>query len=426
MPADVTPKSARALALDLLCEAERRGQYPNLALDHALRRNPLSPADRALATTLVYGVTERRITLDAIIDRLAEREIEPRIRMLLRLGLYQLRYLDRIPAHAAVNESVALAPRKSAGFVNAILRAYGRRAGEFVFNAVDAATMAVAYSVAEPICAAFIEAFGLARTESILTAFGRIPPLTLRVNTLRVSREDYLTRLAGAGIEAAPCAAPSGIRLSASMNPTLLPGFDNGDCFVQDEASQRCVAALGAQPGELVLDLCSCPGAKSFGAAISMQNRGRVIASDLHANKLSLVESGGARLGISIIETVARDARIPVDELAGKADRVICDVPCSGLGVLGKKPDLRYKSLDDTSRLPAIQAAILETAAAYVRPGGRLVYSTCTLLPAENEGVTAPFLAAHHEYVVLEEKTLTPDTDGTDGFYYCAMERKSL
>lgn len=423
MPAESTAKSARALALDLLCEAEARGQYPNIALDHALRRNPLPPADRALATTLVYGVTERRITLDAIIDRLAEREIEPRIRMLLRLGLYQLRYLDRIPAHAAVNETVALAPRKAAGFVNAILRAYGRRAGEFCFAAADAASMSVAYSVAEPICAAFIDALGLERTESILAAFGRIPPLTLRVNTLRVSRDDYLARLTEAGIEASPCAVPTGIRLAASMNPTLLPGFADGDCFVQDEASQRCVAALGAQPGELVLDLCACPGAKSFGAAIEMQNRGRVIASDLHANKLSLVKSGGARLGISIIETAARDARVPVDELAGRADRVICDVPCSGLGVLGKKPDLRYKSLDDTSRLPAIQAAILETAATYVRPGGRLVYSTCTLLPAENAGVTAPFLAEHPEFTVVEERTLTPDADGTDGFYYCAMTR---
>ncbi|MBR7184168.1 MAG: 16S rRNA (cytosine(967)-C(5))-methyltransferase RsmB [Clostridia bacterium] len=423
MLAEPTPKSARALALDLLCEAEARGQYPNIALDHALRRNPLSPADRALATTLVYGVTERRMTLDAIIDRLAAREIEPRVRAILRLGLYQLRYLDRIPAHAAVNESVALATRKSAGFVNAILRAYGRRAGEFTFAAADAASMAIAYSVAEPICAAFIEAFGLARAESIIAAFGRIPPLTLRVNTLRVSRDEYLARLAEAGIEASPCAVPSGIRLAASMNPTLLPGFDDGDCFVQDEASQRCVAALDAQPGELVLDLCACPGAKSFGAAIAMQNRGRVISSDLHANKLSLVASGAERLGISIIETAARDARVPVDELIGRADRVICDVPCSGLGVLGKKPDLRYKSLDDTSRLPAIQAAILETAAGYVRPGGRLVYSTCTILPAENEGVTAPFLAAHPEFAVAEERTLTPDVDGTDGFYYCAMVR---
>lgn len=423
MSGTATVKTARALAYDLLCEAEARGQYPNIALDHALRRNPLSDADRALATMLVYGVTERRITLDAIIDRLAEREIEPKIRMLLRLGLYQLRYLDRIPAHAAVNETVALATRKTAGFVNAILRAYGRQAGEFSFSVTDAASMSVAYSVAEPICAAFVDAFGLARAESILAAFGRIPPLTIRVNTLRVSRDAYLARLAEAGITATPCETPTGIRLSASMNPTLLPGFDAGDCFVQDEASQRCVAALEAKPGELVLDLCACPGAKSFGAAIDMQNRGRVISSDLHANKLSLVASGAERLGISIIETAARDARLPVDELIGQADRVICDVPCSGLGVLGKKPDLRYKSLDDTSRLPAIQAAILETAARYVKPGGRLVYSTCTILPAENEGVTGPFLAAHPEFTVVEARTLTPDADGTDGFYYCAMMR---
>ncbi len=420
-----TPKSARALALELLVESERRGQYPNIALDHALARNPLSPADRALVTTLVYGVTERRITLDAIIDRLSEREIEPPIRAILRMGLYQLRYLDRIPAHAAVNESVSLAPRRSAGFVNAILRAYGRRADEFDFSAPsDPSDLSVAYSVAEPICAALVSAFGFSRAESVIAAFGRIPPLTLRVNTLRTTRAEYLARLASAGIAAEACAVPSGIRLSSSMNPTALPGFAEGDCFVQDEASQRCVAALGARPGDLVLDLCACPGAKSFGAAIDMQNRGRVISSDLHANKLSLIRSGAERMGIDIIETEARDARRPVEALIGQADRVICDVPCSGLGVLAKKPDLRYKSLEDAARLPAIQAEILETAARYVRPGGRLVYSTCTILPVENEGVTAPFLAAHPEFAVCEERTLTPDADGTDGFYYCAMDRK--
>lgn len=421
----MTEKSPRALALDLLRDWAEKGQYPNIALDHALKRNPLSGPDRALLTTLVYGVIERALTLDAIIDRLANREIEPQVRDILRLGIYQMRYLDRIPAHAAVNETVALAPRRVRGFVNAILRGYGRRQGEFTFaEPVDAASMSVAYSVSEPICAAFIEAFGLARASSVLAAFGKNPPLNLRVNTLRVSREEYLARLAEAGIEASPCGVHSGIRLSASMNPTALPGFDAGDCFVQDEASQRCVAALGAQAGDLVLDLCSCPGAKSFGAAIDMNNRGRVIACDLHENKLSLVQSGARRLGISIIETAARDARTPVEELVGRADRVICDVPCSGLGVLGKKPDLRYKSIAESARLPAIQAAILEQASAYVRVGGRLVYSTCTLLPAENEGVTGPFLAAHPEFAVVEERTLAPDTDGTDGFYYCAMERR--
>ncbi len=419
------PKSPRALALELLRDWAEKGQYPNIALDHALKRNALGGPDRALLTTLVYGVIERALTLDAIIDTLADREIEPAVRDILRLGIYQMRYLDRIPAHAAVNETVALAPRRVRGFVNAILRSYGRRAAEFVFAApADAASMSVAYSVSEPICAAFIEAFGLARASSILAAFGKNPPLNLRVNTLRVSREDYLARLAEAGIEASPCGVASGIRLAASMNPTELPGFSAGDCFVQDEASQRCVAALGAQAGELVLDLCACPGAKSFGAAIDMENCGRVISADLHENKLSLIAAGAERLGISIIETAARDARVPVEELMGRADRVICDVPCSGLGVLGKKPDLRYKSIDAVGRLPAIQAAILETAAGYVRAGGRLVYSTCTLLPAENAGVTGPFLAAHPEFTVIEERTLAPDTDGTDGFYYCAMERR--
>lgn len=421
-----TLTTPRAVALGLLLDWARHGQYPNITLDHALRRNPLSAPDRALVTTLVYGVIERKITLDAIIDRLADRPIDDTVRAILRMGLYQLRYLDRIPPHAAVNESVALAPRRASGFVNAILRSYLRGPDLFRLpEPTDADALSVRHSVDRPICARFAEIFGLDRADSLLAAFGRLPGLTLRTNPLRTTRDDYLARLAAAGIEAIPCATPTGIRLSASMPPAELPGFADGDFFIQDEASQRCVAALGAKPGELVLDLCACPGAKSFGAALDMGNTGRIISSDLHKNKLSLIESGASRLGISIIETVARDARVPVPELIGQADRVICDVPCSGLGVLGKKPDLRYKSLDDVSGLPAIQAAILETAAGYVRPGGRLVYSTCTLLPEENAGVTAPFLAAHPEYILVEERTLTPDLDGTDGFYFCALDRRA-
>ena len=193
---------------------------------------------------------------------------------------------------------------------------------------------------------------------------------------------------------------------------------------MQDEASQLCVEALDAHAGMTVLDVCACPGSKSFGAAIDMENTGCVISCDLHQNKLSLVKSGAERLGISIIETEARDARMTNDAWLGQADRVLCDVPCSGFGVFAKKPELRYKDPAKSASLPDIQLAIAESACRYVKTGGLMVYSTCTLLPRENEENVARFLDRHPEFTLLQERTLFPDTDGTDGFYFAVMKKK--
>ena len=202
-----------------------------------------------------------------------------------------------------------------------------------------------------------------------------------------------------------------------------LYGFAEGLFFVQDEASQLCVKALDAQEGMRVLDACACPGSKSFGAAIDMENRGEVISCDLHKNKLSLVESGAARLGITILTTKERDARNTNEEWLGQFDRVLCDVPCSGFGVFAKKPELRYKDPKASEALPDIQFAILNSASQYVKIGGKLVYSTCTLLPQENEENVARFLAQNNRFELKEQRTLYPDTDGTDGFFYAVLER---
>ena len=261
------------------------------------------------------------------------------------------------------------------------------------------------------------------RTEALLGAFNRSTPLTLRVNTLRTSREALLSRLREAGYAAEPTRESEDGILLPSAPVTSLPGFAQGEFFVQDEASQLCVRALDAKGGMTVLDACACPGSKSFGAAISMQNEGRVIACDLHQNKLSLVESGAARLGISILTTEARDARAEKAEWTEKFDRVLCDVPCSGFGVFAKKPELRYKDPKQSEALPGIQSAILQNASRFLKVGGRLVYSTCTLLPEENGENVAAFLRTHGEFTLLRERTLYPDVDGTDGFYYAILQR---
>ena len=420
----------RKIAYDVLVKCASAEQYSNSALDTAIKRADLTAPDRGLLTTLVYGVIERQITLDAIIDSLTDRkseEISPDVRTLLRLGLYQLAYLDRVPDHAAVNETVNMAPKRSRGFVNAILRAFIRSGKEIPIpnKETDAVGyLSVKYSFCPALCRKFIDTFSLERAEQLFAAFGETPDLTLRTNTLCISREELIQKIGEQGIRALPTKESEvGIRVCDRSPVTELYGFADGLFFVQDEASQLCVKALDAKEGMRVLDACACPGSKSFGAAIDMNNTGEVISCDLHRNKLSLVESGAARLGISILTTEERDARNQNEEWLGTFDRVLCDVPCSGFGVFAKKPELRYKDPAASAALPDIQLAILKNAAQYVKIGGKLVYSTCTLLPTENDWNVDRFLKDNDHFNLWDVRTLYPDTDGTDGFFYAVMER---
>lgn len=420
--------SVREIAWSVLNKCEVAGQYSNIALDSAIRRADLTSADRGLLTELVYGVIERRLTLDACIDALAARaDITLDVRTLLRMGIYQMLYLDRVPDHAAVNEAVSMAPRRAKGFVNAVLRSFARSGREIPLPSRDAEPvryLSVQYSVGEALCERLIANLGFVRTESVLQGFERQNTLTVRVNTLRVTRETLLEKWRAVGIAVEPTrSSPNGIRVLDKIPVSKLDGFQEGLFFVQDEASQLCVEALGARPHMRVLDACACPGSKSFGIAMDMRDCGEVIACDLHQNKLSLVESGVRRLGVSIVRTHARDARDENAAWKGYFDRVLCDVPCSGFGVLAKKPELRYKEPSASERLPEIQRAILANACKYVKADGRLVYSTCTLLPEENERNVQCFLAEHEEFSLLEQRTLYPDTDGTDGFFYAVLQR---
>ena len=418
-------KGARAVALEILLRAELAGQYADRALDAALSRVALDSKDKGLVTALFYGVIEHRITLDHIIDTLATvapSAIEKQVRMILREALYQLLYLDRVPDHAAVSEAVALSPRRSKGFVNAVLRSFCRNGKKVTYPDRETepfAYLSVRYSVPVETATHFCRLFGMARTEALLSAFAVPAPITVRVNTLRLSREEFLVRVPGS----LPTKnAPYGVYLPADAPLHTL--LESGLCFVQDEASQLAVAALGATRGARVLDLCAAPGSKSFGAALDMQNTGEVKSFDLHENKLSLIRRGAEVLGITSLTAAAADARAADRAVLGEFSHVICDVPCSGFGVLAKKPELRYKDPIESERLPEIQRAILENAYAYVKTGGKLVYSTCTLLSRENGEQVAAFLTSHAEFTLVEERTLYPDIDGTDGFYFAVMEKK--
>lgn len=465
-----TPQhSPRSLALQTLLAVER-GQYGNIAVDTALRRYPMSEPDRHLYTALVYGVTERKTTLEYLLSKFSSRpmeELDGTVRLALCMGLYQLIYLDRVPDHAALDETVSLVPRKVSGYVNAILRAYlrfeaslprlpdgGKQPRENRLTTPNAWTarfpdlsdpmkaLSVCCGVPLSLCETFVNALGYDRALSALTAFGDKPPMTLRVNTEKTTSEALAAALTEAGLTVLPSLYASHALRVPDGAITNTEAFAKGDFFIQDEASQLCVAALDAQPGNVVADTCACPGSKSFGIALTMENQGEVHSFDLHKSKLSLIASGAERLGLSVITADERDARSPDPSLLGKCDRVLCDVPCSGLGVIAKKPEIRHKDLTESARLPAIQAAILEASAGYLKPGGVLVYSTCTILPAENQDVVTAFLAAHPEFEpydfsfpakdaivsdVLSEGgmvTLLPDRNRTDGFFIARLRRK--
>lgn len=427
--------NARRVAMSVLLKSEKTNQYSNIAIDHALSSSGLSAADRALVSAIVYGVTERRLTLDYYISRLSSRpfaSIDAEPLCALRIGMYQLIYMDKIPPHAAVNETVALCRRSYSGFVNALLRSYMRLSSPIELPDADispAEHLSVAYSVCTPLAEKFISTFGFDRAKSILAATFDTPKTTLRVNTLKISRENLAPHIDGA---IASELSPVGLKVTGSVRE--LYGFDEGLFFVQDEASQICVGALGAKSGELVIDACACPGSKSFGAAIDMKNTGKLLSFDLHKSKLSLISSGAQRLGIDIISADVCDGRIFLPHLEGKADRVLCDVPCSGFGVLAKKPELRYKDPAQSEALPDIQLAILSNCSRYVKAGGTLVYSTCTIFPEENEENVKRFLASHPEFSLCGFEfgaidcpsgmlSLYGDTHRTDGFFVARMIR---
>ncbi len=426
----------RALTLDLLLGWEADEKYINLTLSRVTEQ--LEEGDRRYVTALLYGTVERLLTLDYYIGKLTRgRTLTPHARGILRLGLYELLYLST-PRHATVNEAVKLATHPGeASFINGVLRSAIREEANLVpppreKNLVR--HLSVKYSVPQPTVKRLYQSLGDG-VEDYLAAINAPRGITLCVNTTKVSRQAYLELLSERGISAvATSLTEGGVILEESHPPKALPGFDAGWFYVQDEASQAAVTALAPKGGSVVYDLCAAPGGKTFGAAIAMGNTGKVLSFDLHASKLSLIREGAARLGLDCVTVGEQDATKPDPALYGGADYVICDVPCSGLGVLSKKADLRYKDLDGVSDLPALQRQILEQAALCLAPGGTLVYSTCTVVEEENQGVTDGFLNAHPDFCYLpfdlgERKveaghvTLYPHTDATDGFYIAKIGR---
>lgn len=437
--------NTRQAAFVSLQKYENGGKYLNIEADTAIRRNALEGADRALYTNIVYGTVERRITLEYLLAQLCDRplaKIDRNVAIILRMSLYQLRYLDRVPAYAVLQEAGELTRRFAAqsavGFVNAVLREYERRGAEIAMPSPQAdfeRYLSVTYSYPAWFCALLVRCYGKRRAEAILKAFEKNPPLTLFPNLLKTDRAGLLRALRAEGIACDETRySPYGVRLSRHVPIDAITPLAQGLCFVQDEASQLAALALGAAPAQTILDSCACPGGKSFALALLCGDKAKIISCDLHENKLSLVRRGAEKLSIASVEAQARDSGAFYPPFENAFDRVLCDVPCSGLGVLSKKPDIREKKEEEIERLPAVQRRILENCARYVRPGGELVYSTCTVHPAENEEQIKAFLREHPEFslqpfmlgqeTVQGMQTLLPDRyAGMDGFFIAKLRK---
>ena len=440
-------ETARQTALNLLIKAEKGQAYSNLALNAALSQSQLSAQDRSLVTALFYGVLERKITLDYVIkhySNLKLNKISFDILSVLRMGIYQLTFMDAIPDSAAVNESVMLAEycrKKSAkGFVNAVLRSFVRDDKQIVYPDVQnlIAYYSVRYSCPEWLVEKWISEYGAEQTEQILAhSLGR-PPVTIRVNTLKITAEALLRQLAEEKVKARlhPM-VQNCIVIDKSGDIERLPSYQQGLFYVQDIASQLCCLALAPQKGERVLDLCAAPGGKSFTTALLMENTGSVESFDLYPKRTRLIETGAERLGLDIIQVSTSNANQFLPELVG-ADRVLCDVPCAGLGVIRRKPEIKYKQPEDLKRLPEVQYSILQNASRYPKCGGVLLYSTCSLSLEENNKVAERFLAENKNYRLMPITdtgyseidgngmiTLFPDKNGSDGFFFARFQRIS-
>ncbi len=440
--------NVRNIAYHVLYRVLYEDAYSAIAINSAVREEKLSGVDVSFLSALVYGVLERKLTLEYIIRQYSSiriKKIEKGTLIVLYLGMYQLIYMDKVPDSAAVNESVKLCKQlrlyKSAGFVNAILRNFAR--ADKAYRLPDRQNivkyLSVVYSCPESMVTELIATYGEDLTEQALQGILGRPPITVRVNTLKTDKATLRAALEKQNVIVNDISfLENSLNLSATGSLEKIPEFRQGHFFVEDAASQLCAEILGAQPGETIADVCAAPGGKSLYSAIRMENRGSIHAYDIHEHKIKLMEENADRLGVSIMQPAIRDAasnqKLPV------CDRILCDVPCSGWGILRRKPEIRYKTDTNIDILPKLQYSILCMSVENLPSDGVLVYSTCTLRKTENHDIIRRFLEAHPDFVgvpidlpdgidhTIEEEpyclTLLPGVYDTDGFFIAKLRRK--
>lgn len=434
---------ARSTVIKLLLKMESSNSYSNILLNSAFDESNLSERDRAFAAALFYGVTERKMTLDYIIAQYLTAKpetVRPEVTAVLRCGIYQIMYMPSVPDSAAVNESVKLCKGfkqfGAAGLVNGLLRNFIRNKKAVDYSGLNPIErLSIEFSCPQWIARKLSDEYGEETAVKVLAASVGAPPVYARVNTVKTNDEDLIKALKREGIKAAVNPKLSGcIRIEKTGDIEKSKAFGEGLFHIQDVSSQLCCMTLRPVVNETVLDICAAPGGKSFTMAEFMGNNGRVISMDLYDKRVKLIESGAERLGLKIVEPKINNATkfnkdLPI------ADRVLCDVPCSGLGVIRRKPEIKYKDEAEFKDLPVLQKGILDVSAKYVKVGGTLVYSTCTLSRAENDGVAEEFVKSHPDFSPIVQqipyegaensfkRTFFPEEDGGDGFFTASFRR---
>lgn len=447
-------KGCRALAVEALLKVETRKAYADILLDHALKTHSLSSPDRALLTQLVYGALRWRGKLDWVLEKIVHRPLagmDGYLRNLLRLTVYQILFLDKVPEYAAVNESVELAKRyggaSAGGLVNAVARRLLREKNSLI--ALDSETdlvarLSISWSHPEWLVRRWLAYFGETDTEALLRANNGEPPVVLRANRLKIDRESLVEKLRAAGIDATPAPhSPQAVVMRNASAIDQLPGFKEGWFMVQGEASQLAGLLLDPKPGERILDACAAPGGKATHLAELMEDRGVMMAGDVSQRGIAKLKQNIHRLSLKSVQPVQADVS---RELTGATalpyDRILADLPCSGLGTLRSHPEAKWRREErDIERLSALQKKILDRLSTYLKPGGTLVYSTCTLTREENEEVVEDFLKRHEEFVLEAAADFLPPSakhmargkyflavphrDGTDGFFAARMRKRA-
>ena len=441
---------ARQEALKIIYRINEKGAFINIALNKVARDQNISNLDRALITELVYGTIRWRLTLDWVINKFSNRgtdKIHPWVRNILRMSVYQILYLDRVPSFAACNEAVNLAksfgPKGSEGFVNAILRALTRNKGILNFNNIYDKNEYLSVKYSHPIWLVnrWAVNFGQSFTKGLLKANNSIPPLTIRINTLKTTKNDIIDSFGKEGLKvSAACYLEEALEIKNNGSLEKLPSYKQGLFQPQDEASMLVSRVLTPKPGQFIIDVCAAPGGKSTHIAQLMNNKGKIISRDIHKHRLQLIEGLASRLGIKIIETQKHDAKVLDEELIEKADGVLVDAPCTGTGIIRRKPDIKWKRQEsDLIEMTRQQKEILNTSAKYVKRQGCLVYSTCSLEVEENERIIEMFMKENEDFILEDLSPLIPaalkkESKGgflrlfphihkTDGFFITRLRR---
>lgn len=410
-------KNARLSAFDMLYDIIYGGAYSNIVLEKGLKA--VESKDKGFVSRLVYGVIERRLSLDYAINKFLNGKTKPKVKILLYIGAYQVLYMDKIPDAVAVYETVSLCDNIGLSYYKKLINAVLHRIIDYKteFDVID--DLSIKYSCPQHLINMWTKMYGEDNVLDILESINNRPPVFAIPNSKYVDAEELYYELFSVGID---CEIFNDVvKINSSFDLSGLKAFNDGLFYIEDYSSYSCAKALEAEPDDVVLDLCSAPGGKAFTIA---QSGATVYAYDIYEHRVELIKKSAQRLGLNNIITGINDALIYNANIPF-ADRIICDVPCSGFGIIRRKPEIRYKNLDEIKELPQIQYNILFTSSRYLKSGGVIIYSTCTLNKKENEQVVDRFLKDNTDFSIVESKTVFPTKNGGDGFFYSILKKKN-